>query len=260
MPNINGLDNEFEFVKYFNRKQVCDLDLRGMSFIKVLFKDISDDTFLTCWRNHYKQKSDIFIKANGVMKGISIKKGVRNSVHVDSISNFTDFLYQSGIPVKIINFYREYHFADGTINGKGKIRQSVEEYKITHNKDIDLMNQYFNMDKMIKLAIERFILQGNNSDFYIDALIYGECNDFLWFTREDIYKVILAQSNYQSSAVHFGPLVVQPKARCLNYNPKYENDRFCVQIKWYSLVDDIKEWFNGPSGNNVDFDTKKRTS
>ncbi len=260
MSNINGFDNEFEFVKYFNRKKVSELDSRGKSFLKELFENIDDDMILTCWRNHYKQKSDIFIKADGVMKGISIKKGVRNSVHVDSISNFTDFLYQSGIPIKIINYYRRYHFADGTVNGQGKIRQDVKGYKIKHQHEISQINQYFNTKEMIKLAIERFILQGNNSDFYIDALIYGEYNDFLWFSREDIYKVILSQRDYQSSAVHFGPLVVQPKARCLDFNPKYEKDRFCVQIKWYSLVDDIKEWFNVPSSNNVDFDTKKRTN
>ena len=39
-------------------------------------------------------------------------------------------------------------------------------------------------------------------------------------------------------------MVCQPKNRCLNYNTKYEKDRFCIQIKWYSIFDDIIENMN----------------
>ena len=34
------------------------------------------------------KKSDIFIKINSKIKGISIKKGMKNSVHVERISDF----------------------------------------------------------------------------------------------------------------------------------------------------------------------------
>lgn len=236
---MDGLENEYEFVKYLNGKKISELNPIFRDLIDYLFKDISEDTILTSWRNHYKQKADIFIKANGVMKGISIKKGSRNSVHVDSLSKFTNFLYRNRIPVDVIKLYCKYHFADGTTNGKGKLRLSAEEYKKEHKQEIDLINLHFNTEKIIRLAIDRFILKGNNSKYYVDALIYGECNDFLWLKKEEIYKIILEQINLDSSAVHFGPLVVQPKTRCLNYNKKYERERFCVQIKWYSLFDDI---------------------
>lgn len=32
--------------------------------------------------------------------------------------------------------------------------------------------------------------------------------------------------------------------RNLNNNPKYDKKRFCVQIKWYSIFDDIIEYMN----------------
>lgn len=238
---MNGLDNEYEFVKYINGKKVKELNPVFRDLINYLFGQISEEEVLKSWRNHYKQKTDIFIKVKGIMKGISIKKGSRNSVHVDSLSNFCSFLYQQGIPIEIINYYRKYHFADGTSNGSGNNRQSAEEYKKSHQQEIKLINKYFNTEEMIKEAIDRFILVGNNSKYSIDALIYGECNDFLWISKEQIYKVILDQKNLVSSAVHFGVLIVQPKTRCLNYNRKYEKDRFCVQIKWYSLFDDIMQ-------------------
>ena len=49
----------------------------------------------------------------------------------------------------------------------------------------------------------------------------------------------MSQINLKSSGVHFGPLFCGPMTRNLNNNPKYESKRFCIQIKWYSLHDDI---------------------
>lgn len=237
--DINGFDNEFEFVMYLNGKKIKELNPSFNELFDYLFKNANEESLISCWRNHYKQKADIFIKVNGIRKGISIKKGSKNSVHIDSISLFTNFLYRNGIPVDIINDYRKYHFADGTTNGKGNKRVSVCEYKKEHQEDIDRINEYLNTEKMLKIAVERFVLKGNNSNYSIDALIYGEFNDFLWLKKEEVYNYVLSQKELYSTAVHFGPLTVQPKTRCLNYNRKYEKDRFCVQIKWYSLFDDI---------------------
>ena len=50
--------------------------------------------------------------------------------------------------------------------------------------------------------------------------------------------------NKYCSAVHFGALVCQPLNRCLNYNNRYSYSRFYVQVKWYSLFDDIIESMN----------------
>jgi len=56
------------------------------------------------------------------------------------------------------------------------------------------------------------------------------------------YKnIILGKKDCYSTAIYFGPLICQPKNRCLNYNSKYEKDRFCIQIKWYSIFNNILE-------------------
>ena len=57
-------------------------------------------------------------------------------------------------------------------------------------------------------------------------------------------KTHLIPKNTYSSAVHFGPLTIQPLDRCLNRNKKYESKRFSIQVKWYNLVDDIIENMN----------------
>ena len=43
------------------------------------------------------------------------------------------------------------------------------------------------------------------------------------------------------SSLHISLLTLQPMARNLNYNPKYEPFRNQVQVKWYNISDNIIE-------------------
>lgn len=239
MSDINGIDNEIKFVEYLNGKIVSELNPMFRNFIDEVFNKPSDNSTIRCMKNKYKQKSDIFIKINNEIKGISIKKGMKNSVHVERITDFIHFLIENKVNREAVIEYLKYHYADGTTNGKGLNRLSAEEYRKNNQDKIDMINDILNNEKILKNAITRFIIKGKNSNYDISAIIYGEVDDFLWITKEDIINVILSKKDDYSSAIHFGPLICQPKNRCLNYNTKYERDRFCIQIKWYSLFDDI---------------------
>lgn len=247
MSDISGLNNEFEFVKQLNGKKISELTPLLKDLIEKIFPFENENSIIKSWKNHYPQKTDIFIKINNTMKGLSIKKGNKNSVHVERISDFIHFLIENKVEKEIIIEYLKYHYADGSTNGSGNKRLSSEEYKKVNADSILKINKRFNSNELITKAIERFIIKGNNSKYPIDAIIYGEVNDFFWITKEDIRKIILSKKEKQSSAIHFGPLICQPKNRCLNHNPIYEKDRFSIQIKWYSLFDDIIENMN----NNV---------
>jgi len=244
MSNISGSDNEFEFVKYLNGKKVSELNPMFRGLINELFLLQNEDFLIKSWRNHYNQKTDVFIRINGIMKGVSIKKGIKNSIHVERISDFVQFLIENKIDREIVVEYLKYHYADGSMNGTGYKRLSVEEYKISNQINIDKVNKAINNEKILKEAIDRFVIKGNNSNYYIDSIIYSEVDDFIWATKNEIKDIILSKKDIYSTAVHFGPMICQPKNRCLNYNPKYEKDRFCVQIKWYSLFDNIIENIN----------------
>lgn len=206
-----------------------------------MFGYLNDKFVINAWKNHLPQKADIFIKINDVKKGISIKKGIKNSVHVEGISEFIHFLIENKVNKDIIIEYLKYHYADGSTNGKGENRVSISEYKLINQEKIDEINKVFNSEKLLLAAINRFILKGNNSDYYIDAIIYGEVDDFLWVMKRDVRKIILSKKDEYSTSVHFGPLTCQPLARNLTYNPGLEKRRFCVQIKWYNLCDNIIE-------------------
>lgn len=203
------------------------------------FLDFNDTIY--SWVNYSKKKADIYVKVNGYVRGISIKKGVKNSVHVEDIDMFTNFLKESNVSENVIKEILRYHYADGTINGSGKHRVSSEEYKIKHQKVIDYVNKNLNNDKLLDKIINRFVLQGNNSEYEINAIIYGVVDDFIWITRDEIKYILKKNINVYSSALHFSGLILQPLARNLNYNPKYEKDRNKIQVKWYNISDDIIE-------------------
>lgn len=209
------------------------------SFIKDLFIDLNNEYIITCWKNTKPQKTDIFICINNTTKNISIKKGIKNSVHVERISDFVHFLIENNIDREIIIEYLKYQYADGTTNGTGKIRLSATEYKKSYQNKIDLINKHFNKKDIIENAINRFILKGKNSDEEIDAIIYGIVEDFIWIKSENIKKTIISKKDEYSTGVHFSSLTIQPMNRCLNKNIKYNSKRFCVQVKWYNLCDDI---------------------
>lgn len=241
---ITGIKNEIEFVTYLNNRKFCKLNPMFSEFIKRLYDNVEDNDTIKCYKNNTPQKTDIFIEINSVKKRISIKKGVRNSVHAEILSDFISFLIRNGVNKEVINEYLKYHYADGSTNGKGKNRRSCKEYKKENQEKIDMINECFSDSNLIKKVVQRFVIKGNNSNYEIDALIYGVVEDFLWITKDDIYKIILKHKKIYSTGVHFGSLYCQPLDRCLNQNPLYENRRYYVQIKWYHLSDDIIETMN----------------
>ena len=241
---MNGYFIEQCIVNYLNGRKIKNLNILYLEMIESLFTNILSDDIIISWKNPFKQKTDLFIKINGETKRISVKSGIKNSVHVEPISEFIHFLIENNIEREYIISYLKYHYADGTTNGSGLMRYSSEEYKKNHQNDIDLLNKRLNNKQLITKIIDRFILKGNNDTHSIDAIMYGSYDDFIYITKDEIIEIILNKINIYSTGVHFSTLSCQPMNRCLNYNPKYEKNRFCVQIKWYNLFDDIIEYKN----------------
>lgn len=109
----------------------------------------------------------------------------------------------------------------------------------------------FNQEKLLLAAINRFVLKGNNSNYYVDAVIYGEVDYFLWILKKDVKKIIMDKKDDYSTSVHFGSITCQPLARNLSYNLGLEKRRFCVQLKWYNLCDNIIENMKNKVINSV---------
>lgn len=233
-----GIQNENDFIKYFNNKKVKELNPMAAAFIEMLFSNINDNDIIKTTYRLDKTKSDFLLTINNITKKVSVKSGRCNSVHLESIETFINFLRKNDISEDIIDKYLYYHYADSTNNGTGKNRLYVIEYKEKYQNDIDMINSAFNNEELIIKTINRFILVGKFYDS-VDVIIYGNINDFLWITKEEIYKLILSKKDEYSTGVHFGPLFCQPWTRNLQFKQSDEYKRNYVQIKWYSLADDI---------------------
>lgn len=241
---ITGFSNEYEFVDYLDGKLVKNVNMLFRELFLNLYGDIDENEMIRCWINYKKEKTDIFIRINNCIKRISLKKGVKNSVHVEHIETFINYIKTIGINEKIICDILKYHYGDGTIDGTGKKRMSVFEYKSYFQKTIDLINLNFQNDNIIVDLINRFILLDKESRKKIDAVIYGVINDFIFINKEEIIDLFLKHKNDYSSCLHFSLLSYQPLTRCLNGNSKYNDKRHYVQIKWYNIFDNILEIMN----------------
>lgn len=74
MSQITGIDNEYQFVKYLNGKTVGKLNPMFREMIDILYNNPKENLIIRAWLSKLPQKSDFFIKLNGKIKGISVKK------------------------------------------------------------------------------------------------------------------------------------------------------------------------------------------
>ena len=197
-------------------------------FLLANFPYINNDMKISAYVNFERTKEDIWIKVGKVKKSISIKMGKCNTVHNEYIYNFTNFLEQEKVPLKIINIMLDYFFADGTINGSGERKLTFTDYKLKIKRKIRRVNKYFmrNEDLLIKL-INRFVI-GNT-----DILIHGTIDNFTYITKNETIKLLISMKKKPSSTIHFSKLIFASKGR------NNDIDKFIVQIKWYNLADDI---------------------
>lgn len=77
-----------------------------------------------------------------------------------------------------------------------------------------------------------------NYKINVDAFIEGTVNDFIWATTDEVINY-LARVNKDSSGVHISNLYIQNWNKNIKRNPKYEHCRNYIQIKWYSIFDDL---------------------
>ena len=93
--NINGFQNEIEICDQLNNKHIYELDPMYRGFIEDLFNDIDERDLVKCTVDGSNKKCDIIISISNIKRYVSIKKGVKNSVHVEGISSFIHFSFKN---------------------------------------------------------------------------------------------------------------------------------------------------------------------
>lgn len=133
-----GYYNEFKFVNELNNKFIWQLSDEFILFLKKLFgSNIQKKDYVLCWKSFKTDKTDIIICINNKKKNISIKSGKNNSVHLEKITGFINFLKENKISDELIDIYYNYHYACDEYGN----RISAKYYQEKHVMEIQKFNK-----------------------------------------------------------------------------------------------------------------------
>ena len=83
-----GYQNEINFINEINNKKVKELNPLLYDLVKTLYPTIKDNEVITAKKYGRYAKTDIVITIRNKNKGLSIKMGYKNSVHVEHLNTF----------------------------------------------------------------------------------------------------------------------------------------------------------------------------
>jgi len=230
-----GYQNEVDFINYLNNRKYKEVNILFQDFLKSLYPNIKGEDLIQAYKYGKYAKADIVIEVCETKRGVSIKCGSKNSVHLEPIRDFVKYLEK--LKFKQIDKLLYYLYSDGTNNNTGITRVTVNEYKENHKKEIIEINKELEVIKCE--LIKRFLIEADiNYKVSVDAFISGNVNDFLWATKEEVIDY-LKNINFESSGVHVSNLFIQNWNKNIKRNLKYEYCRDYIQVKWYSLFDDL---------------------
>lgn len=234
---LNGYENEHIFINNLNDYKFKDLNILLQEVILYLYPNISDNDIIKAYKYGRYAKADIVVSVNDIKYGISLKVGHKNSIHLESIKRFTNYLSNIDVSNEIIDIFLRYIYSDGTNNNTGKVRLSNKIYLNNNQDDIVKLNNFFNTHKSV--LIKRFLIDTYvNYKIKANIFIHGTVNDFIWISAEEA-QTFLENIINDSKSVHCGNLYIQNWNKNILRNNKYEHCREYIQIKWFSLYDDM---------------------
>ena len=232
-----GYANEISFIEYLDRKKYEELNPLMQDLILCLYPNVKPKDIIYATKYGRYAKTDIVISVRNKKRGISLKSGYKNSVHIEPLDVFRKFLYKNNISTEIINSLYYCIYSDGTVNNTGTKRISNAEYIDKHPNEIKELNKMFKL--LQKKLIKRFLIETDTKyKVQPNVFVHGTINDFVWATAEEVKEYLETEPN-NSTSLHSGKLYIQCWDKNLNRNPKYEFCRNYIQIKWFSMYDDI---------------------
>ncbi len=233
----SGYTNEWDFINYLNNKRYRALHPLMQEVIDYLYPYIKPDTIIYASKYGKYAKTDIVVEVAGIKKGISLKSGYKNSVHIEPIKRFSNFLKKHNITDEDIDLLLRYLYSDGTNNNTGTTRITNSEYIMQYPTKTAEINSA--MQKLSQKLIRRFLVE-TDIKYTVppDIFIHGEVNDFIWASREEVEEY-LENESVDSTSVHIGKLYIQNWNKNIKRNEMYEYCREYIQVKWFSMYDDM---------------------
>lgn len=238
----NGKKLEIEFIKNLNNHYCKELNPNLQKFVTSIFNNLNNENKIYCKKLNNHEKADISIAIENKTRYISLKTGSQNSVHVEKIENFIQFLLDQGVSSKIINYLLIYHYGDDTLNGSGNKRYSAEEAKQKYKKQITEFNNYINYSKHLSSILERILFTGaKKCNKRVDFIYYGNIDIGTWCSSDELLSFCQKHKSMYMNTPHFSFFTYQNWCRNITFSKKSESHRNYIQIKWFSILSDINK-------------------
>lgn len=237
----NGIKNEYEIVDAINNKKVSELSQNFQFILKKIYGVLDQDAVITAERVANHTKPDIWVEYKGIRKYISIKSGRATEVHCEQLDTFVDFLKENGLTENYTNFFKEYCYGDGTIDGSKGIPFDFGELKTrykgkSHHFNCEVLSRHYLVENMIDRAIFTGVKGGVPADYiYFGDIYYGEI-----VSKKQILKHLTIQSWSYMDNPHIGPIQFRMLLRGHPSRPEFEYKRHMVQFWWANLESDLR--------------------
>ncbi len=238
--NSDGFKNEINIEKCLDFKLFESINPNLQHFLQDVFKGYSlKGKRVHAIRCRVRVKPDFYLHIDDIPKEVyvSVKKGVGNSVHQESLVSFLKFIKSLGASNNVLDDIKYYHYGDETTDNTGKFRYTAREFSKSHPEIVKRLNEYFAQEKVQNECIQRFVFKGNIDDAPEAEYIYhGTAYSGVWASKKEIYDYISGlRKDEHVSSVNIGPLSYQVWNRNLKFSSNAENKREQMQVKWSSL-------------------------
>ncbi len=241
--NSHGFQNVTDIINNLNNKPFFDIPNTLKEFINNIFEDDCSDEVIIQAKKINRGKGDMLVWLSNNpknKKNISIISGSGTSVHQEKVDSFCEFLKNNaGLCDNAINEYLLFHFADGTNNNTGRIsdRQTNSDYKKTHLKSLQYIEQQFSKSK--SLILEHFIKDNSSYDIQdTDYIMYGNTELPYWAKVETLIELECQKSPNPRAALAIGDFSIQAWNRSLEGKADWK--RLDMQVKWNNLLTNIQ--------------------
>lgn len=242
MPSNLGTQNEDDFVYEIHNKKFKDLSKNLQFFVQYLFSHVKDNDVLQCFKTEDYIKPDICIQWKDQRAFVSLKFGVSDTIHGESLESFNNFLRTLGVEERVIRTILLFAYGDGTIDGTGSTRKNGLQIRYELRDEIEYLNKKLNESKeLVKAVVNRLMFAGVDPMAYKANYLYHgniEYGDFI--SKNQVMKHIDCKNWDFMDCPHIGPIVFRPHAR---YSDKtIKNDKFRHELKftWPNLLSDIR--------------------
>lgn len=242
MPQNLGAQVELNFVYEIHNHKFKELSQNLQYFVRYIFPHVKDEDCLQCFKTEDYIKPDICIQWTDKMAFVSIKSGVSDTIHGESLVSFNNFLRTLGVEERVIKTILLFAYGDGTTDGSGAKRKNGMEIRYELKDEIEYLNLRLNESKeLVKAVVNRLLFEGVDPFAYKAQYIYHgntEYGDFV--SKNQVLKHIDHKNWDFMDCPHIGPIVFRPHARYSGkeiLNEKFRNE---LKFTWPNLLSDIR--------------------